>query len=301
MPPSGAAPDADPPSGWIEQAAPAKLNLYLKVVGRRADGYHLLDSLAGFASIGDRVRVSAAAQPAFRVQGPFSADVPAGGGAGDNLVVKAVRMLADAVGRPPDIAVDLTKSLPVAAGLGGGSADAAATLRALAALWEIGEDDPRLVEVAARLGADVPVCLMSRTGRMRGVGEEVTPVRSLAGLPVLLVNPGVPVSTPDVFRAFAGAFSEPLTAFDLPEDEKALADWLGSQGNDLEAPAIGLAPVIGDVVTAIGGQAGCRLARMSGSGATCFGLFATQEECEAAAARIGEAHPGWWAEAGRLI
>ena len=301
MPPSGAARDTDPPSGWIEQAAPAKLNLYLKLVGRRADGYHLLDSLAGFASIGDRVRVSAAPRPAFDVRGPFSADVPAGEGSGDNLVVKAVRMLADAVGRPPDIAVELSKSLPVAAGLGGGSADAAATLRALAQLWNLAKDDPRILDVAARLGADVPVCLLSRTSRMQGVGEEVTPVRSLAGLPVLLVNPGVPVATPEVFRAFAGAFSEPLAAFDLPEDGPAVAAWLDGQGNDLQAPAIALVPVIGEVVTAIRRQAACMLARMSGSGATCFGLFATSEECVAAAARIRESHPGWWAEDGHLI
>ncbi len=301
MPPSDAAPGDDRSGTWIERAAPAKLNLSLKVVGRRADGYHLLDSLVAFASVGDRIRVAPAARLTVHALGRFAADVPAGDAAGDNLVVRAARLLADAVGRAPDVAIELEKSLPVAAGLGGGSADAAATLRALADLWKIEEDGSRLSELAVQLGADVPVCLACRTSRMRGIGDEIAPAPSVAGLPVLLVNPGVPVATPEVFRELAGRVSEPADQGDPPQGPAALAGWLAGHGNDLQAPAIRLAPVIGDVLAAIEAEAGCLLSRMSGSGATCFGLFETAERCTIAATRIRTARLDWWAESGRLI
>ncbi len=287
-------------AGRVERAAPAKLNLFLKVVGRRADGYHLLDSLVAFASVGDRVGVAPAPNLALTVAGRFADAVPADAEAEDNLVLRAARMLADTLGRMPDVAVELEKSLPVAAGIGGGSADAAATLRALAVLWGIGEDDPRLSGLAARLGADVPVCLVSRTSRMRGVGDDIGPAPSLAGRPVLLVNPGVPVATPDVFRAFAGPFSSAVEDTG-PAHGQPLLGWISDHGNDLQEPATRIAPVIGDVVAAIGAEHGCRLARMSGSGATCFGLFDTDEACRSAASNIQSRQPDWWVAAGRIL
>ena len=301
MPQSEAAPEPRPADGWISGDAPAKLNLFLKVVGRRDDGYHLLDSLVGFVSIGDRIRIRTAPELAFSVHGRFADAVPSGLAADDNLVVRAARLLAEAVGRSPDVAIELEKSLPAAAGLGGGSADAAATLRTLATLWCIDAADPRIAALAARLGADVPVCLASRTSRMRGIGDELEPAPSLAGLPILLVNPGIPVSTPDVFRAFGGAFSAPLDRVDPPREPAALARWLEQRGNDLQAPALSLAPAIGTVIEALGGQPGCLSARMSGSGATCFGLFESENACAAAAARLQAAEPGWWVRDGRLI
>ncbi len=301
MPQFDAAPAAGPADGWIACDAPAKLNLFLKVVGRRDDGYHLLDSLAAFASVGDRLRVRPSTELAFKVHGRFADAVPSGAAAEDNLVVRAARLLAEAFGRSADVEIELEKSLPAAAGLGGGSADAAATLRALAALWRVDDEDPRIAALAGRLGADVPVCLASRTSRMRGIGDALEPAPSLAGVPVLLANPGVPVSTPDVFRAFGGAFSAPLDRFDPPREPSALARWLDACGNDLQAPAMSLAPVIGTVIEALGGQPGCLSARMSGSGATCFGLFGSEAACGAAAARLQSAEPGWWARAGRLI
>lgn len=301
MAPSDGARGTDPAPGRIERAAPAKLNLFLKIVGRRADGYHLLDSLVAFASVGDRIRVTPAARLAFTVSGRFAGDVPADADADENLVVRAARMIADTLGRSPDIAVELEKSLPVAAGIGGGSADAAATLRALAVLWGIGEDDPRLPALAVRLGADVPVCLASRTSRMRGIGDEIAPAPSLAGMPVLLVNPGVPVATPDVFRAYEGPFSAPAEDPDPAVDQAGLLDWLRAHGNDLQPPATRLAPVIGDVIAAIGSERECRLARMSGSGATCFGVFDTNDACRSAESRLQAQYPDWWVAAGQLL
>ena len=301
MPHPQAAAGAGPADGWIAQEAPAKLNLFLKVVGRRDDGYHLLDSLVAFASIGDRIRIRRASGLHFSAHGRFAEAVPSGPTADQNLVVKAARLLGEALDRSPNVAIELEKFLPAASGIGGGSADAAATLRALAALWRVDETDPRIGALAARLGADVPVCLASRTSRMRGIGDELEPAPSLAGIPVLLANPGVPVSTPEVFRALGGAFSAPLDRVDPPGEPSDFARWLERCGNDLQAPAMSLAPAIGTVIEALAGQSGCLTARMSGSGATCFGLFDAPEACTAAAARLQSAEPGWWVRDGRLL
>ena len=287
--------------GWVGRQAPAKLNLYLHVVGRRPDGYHLLDSLVAFAAISDRVRVAAAPRLIFTVEGRFAADVPSGAAAADNLAVRAACLLAETLDRPADVAIHLHKSLPAAAGLGGGSADAAAILRALAELWGIDEGDSRLRDVAGRLGADVPVCLASRTSRIGGIGDRVEPAPPLSGVPVVLANPLVPVSTPDVFRLFAGAFSEPLESFAPPGDPTALADWLAEQGNDLQTPAERLTPTISEVIEALSAGTGCLLARMSGSGATCFGLFSTIDAAEQAGQRLSSDRPGWWVRSGQLL
>ena len=274
----------------LTEAARAKVNLFLHVVGRRADGYHLLDSLVAFPPVGDVVRAEAAAGLTLTVEGRFGAGLAAGA---DNLVLRAARALAEAGGVRVGAALRLEKNLPVSSGIGGGSADAAATLRVLARLWGVAVPDG----LAAGLGADVPVCMASRPARMGGIGEVLGAVPALPAMGIVLVNPGVGVSTPAVFRARGGGFSAMGV---LPEgwaDAGALVATLGGLGNDLEAPALTLCGEIGDVLGWLRGLDGCMLARMSGSGATCFGLFGTPG---AAAAAAGAAPRGWWAWGGEL-
>ncbi len=271
--------------------APAKVNLTLHVTGRRDDGYHLLDSLVVHVGTGDDLTVADADAPAFIVTGPHAAGVPADG---SNLVLRAAALM----GGPP-LSITLDKRLPPASGIGGGSSDAAATLRAIAALR--GAPLPTGDAVLA-LGADVPVCLAARPARMSGIGERLAPVAPLPPAWLVLVNPGVSVPTPVVFRALACRENPPMPA-DLPAwpDAPALAAWLTTQRNDLEAPARAIAPAIGDTLAALAATPGCRLARMSGSGATCFGLYATATAAEAAAASLSAAHPDWWTAAAPLL
>jgi len=262
----------------VTEFAPAKVNLCLHVTGRRADGYHLLDSIIAFAGVGDRVTVAPGA--GLALTGPQAAQLTGGD---DNLCLRAARAMGGGV------SVRLEKHLPVASGIGGGSADAAATLRAMARL---GRPLPPADAVLA-LGADVPACLAGRPARMRGVGEILTPV-SLPAAWLVLVNPGIAVATPQVFRGLTHAANPPLQ--DLPRlaDAGALAAWLARQRNDLEPPAIAIAPVIATAKAALAASPGCLLARMSGSGATCFGLFADRPVAEAAALALGHAHREWW-------
>jgi 4-diphosphocytidyl-2-C-methyl-D-erythritol kinase len=267
------------------------VNLFLRVVGRRADGYHLLDSLAVFAAVGDSLAATPADALSLALDGPEAAALA---GDANNLVLRAARALAAAAGVPPRAAMTLTKVLPVASGIGGGSADAAAALRLLDRLWGCGADLPAL---AAPLGADVPVCLASRSARMQGIGEVLSPVPTLPALGLLLANPRIAVATPAVFRARAPGFSEAATLPPGFADAAALAEWLRPLGNDLQAPAIAICPPIAQVIAAIGAQHGCLLARMSGSGATCFGLFATPAGAAAAAAMLPAE---WWRWGGAL-
>jgi 4-diphosphocytidyl-2-C-methyl-D-erythritol kinase len=272
----------------LTELAPAKVNLALHVTGRRADGYHLLDSLVAFPRIGDRLEAEAAAGLSLTIDGPFARGLGAGA---DNLVLRAARLLRGESG--PGAALRLTKSLPVASGIGGGSADAAAALRLLARLW----DRPLPSRAAqAGLGADVPACTRGRAARMRGIGDDLTPL-ALPPFWLLLVNPGVPVATPAVFAALACRDNPPLPEPPGFADAEALAGWLGAQRNDLEAPAAALVPEIRAVLAAIAAQPGCRLARMSGSGATCFGLFVDAAPALAAAEALRAAHAGWWVAA----
>lgn len=283
----------------VLEAAPAKVNLYLRVTGRRAaDGYHLLDSLAVFGPAADVLSVApAAAGLTLAVTGPEAAALSA---EPDNLVLRAARALAAAAGlAEPAAALALEKRLPVASGIGGGSADAAAALRALDRLWGTALGAARLEAVAAALGADVPVCVAGIPARMQGVGEVLTPAPPLPRFALLLANPRIALPTPAVFRARAAAgaaYSPPaaLPAGGWP-DAAALATDLRVFGNDLEAAAIGLCPAVAEVLAALSAQPGCLAARMSGSGATCYGLFATAAE----AARAAMALPaGWWRAAG---
>lgn len=277
----------------IDVRAPAKVNLTLRIVGRRADGYHLLDSLVIFAGAADRLRVADADRLSLRVEGPFAGSIA---DPESNLVVQACRLLAERLERPAAGAFVLDKRLPVAAGLGGGSADAAATLRALLSLWDARIPPADLAALALRLGADVPACLTGRPLRMAGVGEDLAPLPDLPPFGLLLANPRVPLSTAAVFKARRGAFSGPEAppAFDGLE---SLLAFLAASGNDLQATAVALCPAVGTVLTAVAALPGCRIARMSGSGPTCFGLFATAAEAKAAAALLTRSHPDWWVDA----
>lgn len=276
----------------LAELAPAKVNLFLHVTGRRSDGYHMLDSLAVFPGAADRLTAAPADGLSLAVTGPFGAGLQA---EADNLVLRAARALAAAAGVPARAALVLDKRLPVASGIGGGSADAAATLRVLPRLWGLALAPGDLHGVAAGLGADVPVCLAGMPARMSGIGEQLRPGPALPRFGMVLVNPGAAVATPAVFAARTGPFSP---AGDLPaswDSAATMAHGLAALGNDLEAPAIRLCPVVADVLAWLRARPGCLLARMSGSGATCFALFA---DGRAAMAALPGAPPGWWAWGG---
>jgi 4-diphosphocytidyl-2-C-methyl-D-erythritol kinase len=277
------------------EPAPAKINLFLHVTGRRADGYHLLDSVAVFAGIEDRIAFTPSDELSLTVTGPFTRSLAA---EPDNLVLRAARALAAESGLRPTGALHLHKRIPVASGIGGGSADAAATLRLLCRVWRLNLGDPVLDRIAAGLGADVPVCLRNRPMRMGGVGEVLTPAPALPPCGLVLVNPGVPLATASVFRARAGDYSGGVVLPNGWDTAQEMAASLMGLANDLEAPAVGLVPAIRDVLGAIDGTPNCLLARMSGSGATCFGLFASPEDAGDAAKRL--ARTGWWSWGGSL-
>ncbi len=270
--------------------APAKINLTLHVTGRRADGYHLLDSLVAFADVGDLVTAAAAHDLRLTVTGPMAAGLS---DAGDNLVLRAARMLGP--GRTATITLD--KHLPLASGIGGGSSDAAAALRVLSRLWNLPLPDRTGV-----LGADVPVCMDPRARRMSGIGEVLAEVLPLPPVWVVLVNPRVGVATADVFGALTVHDSAPMPEA-LPHwaDTAALAAFLRDMRNDLERPAMLVQPVIGEVQAALRATDRCLVARMSGSGATCFGLYADQAAARAACAAISARNPGWWVVAARVL
>ncbi len=266
----------------VKLFAPAKVNLTLHVTGQRADGYHLLDSLVMFADIGDRLTLRAAGETSLEITGPMAAGVPRGA---DNLVLRAAALFD----RP--VAITLAKHLPMAAGIGGGSSDAAATALGLA---ELG-DSRDLPEGLTALGADIRVCLMRRAARMRGIGEQVSALPGLGPLWAVLANPGVSVATPDVFKALENKQNAPMPRR-IPENLKPgkLITWIAGQRNDLQAPAMALVPEIAATLDVLTTLPGARLARMSGSGATCFALFHSLAEAQRAAAHLAADHPGWW-------
>lgn len=275
----------------MRSAAPAKINLYLHVTGKRADGYHTLDSLAVFAGIQDVVGAQPADGLSLSIDGPFADAVPAGSG---NLVLRSAQALADAAGVRAGAHLTLTKRLPPASGIGGGSADAAAALRVLRRLWGVEPGDAAMDRIALALGADVPVCLHGKAAFMGGIGEHLAPPPALPECWLVLANPGIPVSTPDVFRARSGPFSPDGRFTYAPSNAAELAALLGARRNDLEAPATALVPAIADVKAALAATDGCLLARLSGSGATVFGLFGAAESASAAALALARRHPGWW-------
>ena len=288
-------------SGELAEFAPAKVNLTLHVLGRRVDGYHEIESLVVFADVGDRLTFVPGDTLALEVTGPTAG---AAGATDDNLVLKAARALAERVEGLRLGRFTLEKRLPVAAGLGGGSSDAAAALRLLARENGIALADPRLLAAAKATGADVPVCVDPRARMMRGIGEILSDPIDVPELPAVLVNPRVAVPTKDVFATLAApalsASDRTEDFFEINADAAALVSILSARRNDLEAPAIKLQASIADVLAALQESPGCLLARMSGSGATCFGLFGSAATAANVAQRMQTAHPGWWIAATRF-
>jgi 4-diphosphocytidyl-2-C-methyl-D-erythritol kinase len=290
----------------LTDEARAKVNLTLRVVGRRTDGYHELESVVAFADCADRLSLQPGAETRLVTVGPGAQDC---GDSADNLVLKAARLLAERVPGLRSGAFTLDKHLPVAAGIGGGSADAAAALRLLARLNDLPTDDSRVIEAARLTGADVPVCLPSRPCIMTGVGDNLSSL-PLPRLPAVMVNPRVPVATKDVFSALGllpgslkvGA-TDVLDAPSWPDAGAPLSDWIAALNagtNDLEPPALKVEPIVGKVLKALRATAGVQLARMSGSGATCFALYAGDADALKAAEALRAAHPNWWVHAGSL-
>jgi 4-diphosphocytidyl-2-C-methyl-D-erythritol kinase len=276
----------------LRDTAAAKINLNLRVVGRRADGYHDLESLVAFAGLGDVLTLAPGGETSLDVSGPLAGKC---GDVAANLVLKAARALGLPAGR-----FTLDKRIPVAAGLGGGSADAAAALRLIARANGVASDDRRLADAAIACGADVPVCLESKPRIMRGLGDELDPPVALPRLHAVLVNPGVPLATADVFAAFRGDEPSNMPVDHVPLERGALLSWLAARGNCLTRAAVVRVPAIADVLAATGELPDCRLARMSGSGATCFGLFDDAAAAGRAADQLAAAHRDWWISATTL-
>jgi len=278
------------------EKAPAKVNLTLRVRGRRADGYHELESLVAFADLADTLALEPDNKDTLEITGPFAAD---SGAVSDNLVLKALAAAHIYIGGVRAGRFSLEKNIPVAAGLGGGSADAAATLRLIARVNEIAPNDARIMSAAQAVGADVPVCLASRPRIMRGVGELLSDPVDLPPLAGVLVNPRVPLSTGDVFSKFAGAQSGNDLG-DVPCGLGSLVDFLRLHGNDLTPAARACSPVVGEVLQALESLPGAKLIRMSGSGPTCFALFSTPSEATTAVRRLASERKDWWVQAATI-
>ncbi|MFN3232446.1 MAG: 4-(cytidine 5'-diphospho)-2-C-methyl-D-erythritol kinase [Alphaproteobacteria bacterium] len=283
----------------IAETAYAKVNLYLHITGIRDDGYHELDSLFAFLELGDRLVFSPAPDLSLKAKGPFGSDVPE---TGDNLVLRAARALQQATDCSSGAEIVLDKRLPVASGIGGGSADAAATLRGLNKLWHLGQSDTTLEHIGATIGADVPACVSSRMAYISGIGETLQPASERHSAWLVLVNPGVSLSTPLVFQRF----DETYSALHQPEGlvpQDRLDSWIAAlhaRENVLQPAACEKAPVIDRVIRALSATAGCSFARMSGSGATCFGVFADSSTAADAAAHLSRDHPDWWVACSKL-
>jgi 4-diphosphocytidyl-2-C-methyl-D-erythritol kinase len=287
------------PAARAERAL-AKVNLTLRVVGRRPDGYHDIESLVVFASVGDALTLTAGPRLLLTARGPTAGS---SGALTDNLVLKAANALAERVRNLKYGRFLLSKRLPVAAGLGGGSADAAAALRLLARRNHLALDDVRLCEAARVTGADVPVCLDPRPRLMSGIGNLLSPPLDLPRLAAVLVNPRVAVPTKGVFEKLAAprvVLAAKVSEDYPPTDRAGLIEYLAARGNDLEAPAIVLQPVVADVLEALRRLSGCRLARMSGSGATCFALFDSAKAAAVAARALRDRKPAWWVRSAML-
>ena len=276
-------------SGVATVGAPAKINLYLYITGRRADGFHLVDSLVGFTTLGDVLTIRAGEPLDIVTDGPFAGRLPP---PSKNLVYRAAQLLADAAGVPAQAHITITKNLPVAAGIGGGSTDAAAAMKALAALWGIADGNVDMYKLGRTLGADMPACLLAQSTYASGIGEVLEEAPPLPKAGILLANPGVALVTASVFQARRGGFNPPDRLTKPPKDAASLAAMLADRDNDLTDAAIRLCPIIRNVLSALAAAPGCHLARMTGSGATCFGIFDDLAAAEAAAPAV--ARDGWW-------
>ncbi|MEI9989649.1 MAG: 4-(cytidine 5'-diphospho)-2-C-methyl-D-erythritol kinase [Rhizomicrobium sp.] len=282
-----------------EEFAPAKINLFLHVGDKRADGYHALESLVVFVDAGDTLTFESADALSLAIDGPFGEGLAA---ETDNLVLRAARALGEHAGIDKGAAITLTKNLPVASGIGGGSADAAAALRGLARLWGLDIGSDTMMKIAETLGSDVPVCVASRSAWMEGRGEIVTRAAGVPPAALVLVNPGIAVPTGPVFQALTTRRGVGPVAHELRAgDSEVLARLLRSMSNDLEAPAKAIAPAVRDVLGELSRMPDILLARMSGSGATCFGLFEDETGAQMAAIALEHSHPGWWVKATRVL
>jgi 4-diphosphocytidyl-2-C-methyl-D-erythritol kinase len=279
-------------SNSVRVFAPAKINLFLHVGEKRPDGYHDLQSLVVFAGVGDALSISPATGLHISIEGPFARQLA---GEGDNLVLRAARALGAHAGVAGGARIELIKNVPVASGIGGGSADAAATLRGLNNLWNLGLESDELREIAIGLGSDIPVCIDSGPAWMEGRGETLTPLGAMPEFAMLLVNPGVAVSTADVFRGLRRRTGTDLTR---PSggfsSTSQMLDFLHATANDLEAPACAIQPVIAEVLRDLRKTANVLFARMSGSGATCFALYESRDQATGAAMGLRTRHPHWW-------
>ncbi len=284
--------------------APAKINLYLHVTGRLDNGYHTLDSLVAFADIGDQIEIEAADDFEFKVCGPYGGGFNAkeldASPHSSNIIVQAVWALAHAAQKTPNLRVTLTKSLPTASGLGGGSSDAAAVIWGLLEWWNFPTQASFLPDLLTNLGADVPVCLPCQPAQMRGIGDILSDAPTMTEVPIVLVNPGKPCLTADVFRSFDGSFKDERTMPEQLVSFDALIEFLNDQSNDLHDASINVVPEIDNVIRALNAQSSCALARLCGSGSTCYGLFADEHAAQSAAKAIKEDNPDWWVEVGLL-
>jgi len=269
----------------------AKINLYLHISGKREDGYHFLDSLAAFADIGDDLVLTPGQDFAVTIDGPFADQVTDR----PDLVERTARTMADRFDRPLDFALHLTKNLPVAAGIGGGSGDAAAVMRLLARRWTVSVDSPEMLALAVELGADIPICLHGKAAYIDGIGDRFYPALGMPSVPCLLVNNGVGVSTPSVFKAYRDGFRDPDRAQVLPRQPKAFARLLGARENVLTEAACAVEPSVKTVLAALS-ETEPLLARMSGSGGTCFALYETEDTAQRAAKTLQSFQPEWWVE-----
>ena len=278
----------------LAETARAKINLSLRVLGRRPDGYHLLESLVSFAATGDRLELRLGEPLGLSVSGPMAEHA---GPPDDNLVLRAAGALKRRIPKLDLGRFELTKLLPVGAGLGGGSADAAAALRLLAQANRLAPDDPRLYEAARELGSDVPVCIDQTARWMGGTGHELSAPVTTPKIHVVLVNPGIPLATRDVYGELGARVvldERALSPPSVPRGGREFLNFIAELSNDLEPAAFKLAPIVRDVLTALRDQPGCMLARMSGSGSTCFGIFATQNAARYTARTLAIRHNGWW-------
>lgn len=280
--------------------APAKINLYLHVTDKRPDGYHELDSLISFADIGDEIRIAPAEDFQFSIEGPYSGALQGkdSSAAPDstNLVVKAVWALSQHVQKSPRFKITLMKNLPLGAGIGGGSADAAATIWGLLEYWKLAKDLDGLDALMLKLGADVPVCFACNTQRVQGIGEVFSDTPALPEVPVVLVYPGKPCHTAKIFNHIGAHFSLPATVPEYFDGVDGVVEFLSATQNDLSSAAIQTVPSIRNALGALDQQDGCRLSRMSGSGSSCFGVFEDEQHAESAAIKLAEENPDWWVQ-----
>ncbi len=293
-----------PVTPTLKISAPAKINLFLHVTGRLPNGYHTLDSLVVFTDMGDEVHIEPADNFSFKITGPYARQLQVKETEHyidhDNLVVKACRKLAQITNKPTNLRIKLIKNLPVASGIGGGSSDAAACLWGLCMFWDIPKDAPFLPPLMVSLGADVPVCFRAQTALMRGIGDRLEPAPDLPETPILLINPNIEVSTPEIFLRYNQAYKHETTLPNSFPTIDHLCDSMKRHENDLSTAAQQIQPVITNVLQNISLQENCRLSRMSGSGATCFGLFQTHEDADIAAKNISVDNPDWWIKTGTI-